>query len=360
MIPPVPGVTPRLLAAAEAAELLEGVRRGWRDDALGVVNGRPLLAVDVTGADPGLDLSAPAGVAVVVVAVDRSATPWGGIGADVQLSAEPAEAPWVRPVAGVDAALSRLDEVIGRHPTAATVVVQLLRLSGGLSVADALVAESLAYSVLQAGPEHARWLAARRSRPAPASARRPAAGEPPVLVGRRDDELSVILNRPARRNAYSAEMRDALVDALGLAVADPSVGHVLLAGSGPCFSSGGDLDEFGTLDDPATAHTVRTSRNAGLRLAALAGRTTVSVQGPCYGAGVELPAFAGDVVARPGTTFTLPEMAMGLIPGAGGTVSIPRRIGRGRAAWLALSGVDLDLPTALAWGLVDRIEGTPP
>ena len=44
---------------------------------------------------------------------------------------------------------------------------------------------------------------------------------------------------------------------------------------------------------------------------------------------------------------------MGLIPGAGGTASIPRRIGRHRAAWMAISGADIDLATALAWGLVD-------
>jgi enoyl-CoA hydratase/carnithine racemase len=46
---------------------------------------------------------------------------------------------------------------------------------------------------------------------------------------------------------------------------------------------------------------------------------------------------------------------MGLVPGAGGTVSVPRRVGRQRAAWLALSGVSMDAETALAWGLVDEI-----
>jgi enoyl-CoA hydratase len=50
---------------------------------------------------------------------------------------------------------------------------------------------------------------------------------------------------------------------------------------------------------------------------------------------------------------------MGLVPGAGGTVSLPRRIGRHRTAWLALSGRRIDAPTALAWGLVDRVSGRP-
>jgi enoyl-CoA hydratase/carnithine racemase len=78
------------------------------------------------------------------------------------------------------------------------------------------------------------------------------------------------------------------------------------------------------------------------------------LHGACAGSGIELPAFAGSVAARPGTRIWLPELAMGLIPGAGGTVSLPRRIGRGRTAWMALSGRPVDVPTALEWGLVDR------
>jgi enoyl-CoA hydratase/carnithine racemase len=84
----------------------------------------------------------------------------------------------------------------------------------------------------------------------------------------------------------------------------------------------------------------------------------VHVHGPCVGAGVEIPAFAGRVIAAAGTTFTLPEVAMGLIPGAGGTVSIPRRVGRWRALYLAMTGRALDARTALSWGLIDRIGST--
>jgi enoyl-CoA hydratase/carnithine racemase len=62
------------------------------------------------------------------------------------------------------------------------------------------------------------------------------------------------------------------------------------------------------------------------------------------------------VVASEDAWFQLPELSMGLIPGAGGTLSLPRRIGRQRTAWLALSGVRLDAATALRWRLVDAIE----
>ncbi len=167
------------------------------------------------------------------------------------------------------------------------------------------------------------------------------------------DRVHVALARPAARNAVDAAMQRALVDALGTVGDD--VGEVLLTGDGPVFSAGGDLDEFGDLADPASAHLLRLTRSPARALARVAGRATVVVQGACHGAGVELPAFARRVVARPGTTFTLPEVAMGLIPGAGGTVSIPRRIGRQRTAWLALTGASLDAGTARDWGLVDEI-----
>ena len=78
------------------------------------------------------------------------------------------------------------------------------------------------------------------------------------------------------------------------------------------------------------------------------------LHGPCAGAGIELAAFAGTVAADAGTTCWLPEVGMGLIPGAGGTVSIPRRIGRWRTLYLALTGHRIDVATALAWGLIDR------
>lgn len=73
------------------------------------------------------------------------------------------------------------------------------------------------------------------------------------------------------------------------------------------------------------------------------------------GAGIELAAFADRIVADPATRISLPELTLGLLPGAGGTVSLPRRIGRQRTAYLALTGSVIDASTALAWGLVDEI-----
>jgi enoyl-CoA hydratase/carnithine racemase len=219
------------------------------------------------------------------------------------------------------------------------------------------VAESATYSLLQAGPEHRRWLAGR---PAPRGERGgwDDRGDERVRVTAGAGTLRITLTRPAVRNAVDAAMQRALTDALLVAAADPGV-RVVLDGAGPTFSTGGDLGEFGSLADPASAHVLRLARSPGRVLARLADRTTAVVHGACHGAGVELPAFAGRVVARPGTTFTLPEVAMGLVPGAGGTVSLPRRIGRRRTAWLALTGHPLDVATALAWGLVDAVADPP-
>ncbi len=249
-----------------------------------------------------------------------------------------------------EAELAPVVEATKRNPQAAAALVQLLRHSQRLGVHEALVAESLVYSTLQAGPEFAAWLAERGPRPAPPVGERPA-----VLAERDGATLHLTLDRPERRNAYSAEMRDSLCEALAVAESDPGIERVLLQGAGPCFSAGGDLDEFGTRPDPATAHAVRSARNAGRLLARIAERVEVRVHGACVGAGVELPAFAARLLARRDAWFQLPEVAMGLVPGAGGTASLPGRIGRQRTAWLALSGARLDAERALEWGLVDAL-----
>ena len=255
---------------------------------------------------------------------------------DVVVSSEPELAPIL--------------DVVARAPLAAMTLVQLLRHNAGLGTHEALVAESLAYSTLQRGPEFASWLAGR-PRPTPVAE----AVEPAVLAKRDGSRLDLVLNRPARRNALSVEMRDALVEAFRLAATDAMIAEIVLSGNGPAFSAGGDLDEFGTFPDPATAHGVRAIRGPARALAACANRVRAELHGACVGAGIELAAFARRVVARSDAFFQLPEVTMGLVPGAGGTVSLPRRVGRQRTGYLCLSALRLDAKTALAWGLVDEI-----
>ena len=253
------------------------------------------------------------------------------------------------PVADPHGHLAALHAAAARNPQAAVVLGGVLQTVESLPVSAALDVESLAYSTLLGGTEFGRWLAGRGPRPGP-----PLVADP-VLLERSGDRLLITLNRPQRRNAYGRQVRDALVEALRLALLDPTLDRVVLEGAGPCFCAGGDLDEFGTTPDLTTAHLVRTRAGAGRLLYDIAARTEVRVHGPCVGAGIELPAFAGTLVADPAATFRLPEVSMGLIPGAGGTVSIPRRIGRWRTLYLALTGVAIDAPTALRWGLVDEV-----
>ena len=316
----------------------------------------PLTVVDLPDGD-GAWGDLPSFVAPpwrVLVGRCRRPPAFGGAGSqlldgfDVLLTDGDEELPgWVRP-ADAAGSLQRIGSTCRQAPMAAATMVQLLRIGRSLPLAEAFVAESLAYSMLLAGPEFKSWCQGRR----PAT---PHPSSNPVVVDHDGATLTVTLNRPEVRNAYSAELRDALVDVLRGAVASPNRPHVVLRGNGPSFCSGGDLAEFETAPDPVTAHAIRTSRSPGLLLAALGEMASVRVHGACVGAGTELPAFCSRVEAASDTTFRLPELAMGLLPGAGGTASLPRRIGRPRTAYLALTGEELAATTALRWGLVDEI-----
>ncbi|HVW34455.1 MAG TPA: enoyl-CoA hydratase/isomerase family protein, partial [Acidimicrobiia bacterium] len=300
-----------------------------------------------------------AGLPVVVVGVHRA----GLDGAD-------------RTAAGlVDLVVTDPEPVlstVSAAPRAAVTLALVLRATLELGVPAGLAAESAAYSMLQSGPEFAAWLAARGRGGTPSVGPSPldspsglagprvagavAGGDRVVTLERGGAELRITLNRPDRHNAVNVALQEQLVEALLVAAADPSVERVVLDGAGPSFCSGGDLAEFGTRPDPVTAHLVRLTRSPARLLAELAPGLEVRLHGACIGAGIEMAAFAGRVVARPDTEISLPEVGLGLIPGAGGTVSLPRRIGRHRTAELALLGRSVDADTALGWGLIDTIE----
>jgi enoyl-CoA hydratase len=271
------------------------------------------------------------------------------------------------PIVGVGQALASVDLVVAedeldraiacidRNPQAAAVLVQVLRSTATLNVVDALTVESLAYATLQGGTEFANWLGGNRAAHPP----RDSESDQAVLLDRLSDQLGdrleVVLNSPATRNALSVAMRDGLTEAFKLVAVDDGIMAVSVSGNGPCFSAGGDLSEFGTVPDVTSAHAIRMVRMPARYLAMKADRYVFHLHGACIGAGIELPAFAGRVTATADAFFQLPEVGFGLIPGAGGCVSIPRRIGRQRTAHMAILGEPVTAEDALAWGLIDAI-----
>lgn len=298
------------------------------------------LLLDLRGVDRVEDIAVPVGLPCPVIGrVDEKTSP----GLRQQIDC------WVEG----DRGLQQLEKNLVRAPIAAGVLVQLSRAIVMLDVPAALDVESMAYATLQSGREYRTWLQGHLA--APKVSRSAPPDTPPVLLQREGDVLTVTLNRPQQHNAVSVAMRDALVEAFSLAKLDTSIHRLALQGNGKCFSIGGDLDEFGEVSDPAVGHWIRGLTLPARALVQANCATTARLHGACIGAGIELPAFAGQVVAARGSFFQLPELSFGLIPGAGGSVSIQKRIGRQRFVWMVLSGCRINVEQALAWGLVDAI-----
>ncbi len=311
----------------------------------------PVLVVDAA------DYFAPAvPVHSLIIGIDR-------VGALPAIDAAPfdlllttaayAPAPWVSVDASrFDSHLALLKANACANPSAATMLAQVLRTGAALPFSAALQLESLAYSTLLGGGEFARWRSTRQ----PMSAG-PVAGK--VRIARPGDTIDLSLDTPANRNAMTASMRDALFEALANIADDPGAPSVHITGQGDCFSTGGALDEFGSATDLAQAHIVRTVRNCAALIHHLGPRASVNFHGACIGSGIEIFAAAARRTAEPSAFFQLPELAMGLIPGAGGTVTISRALGRHRTAWMVLSGKRMRAVQALDWGLVHAIELRP-
>ncbi|HTY28922.1 MAG TPA: enoyl-CoA hydratase/isomerase family protein [Mycobacterium sp.] len=311
-----------------------------------------MLVVDLSDPPP-IEVSTPPGV---VVALGESSTTeaefWLETATFALTDTEHDDRRFVA-VESVSDTVAELSDRCRRWPHASAVCDDVLRSIDPAGPAfPAIVTESLAYSTLQSGPEFARWLAER------GPARLPDIPDP-IVAERDGGTVRIRFNRPQRHNAFSTDARALLLEALVVALLDDTVTEVVLGGNGPSFCSGGDLDEFGTFSDPASAHLARTRHSPALALDELTRRLgrncRAEIHGRVLGSGLEMAAFCGRVSCRPDTVLGLPELSLGLIPGAGGTLSITRRIGRWRTAYLVLSGRTIDPAAALAWGLVDEI-----
>lgn len=237
------------------------------------------------------------------------------------------------------------------NPIASRVALKVLRLAEPMDFASRIELESLAYSTLLGGAEFRAWRDANRH-----SDQQPTApGSEPVRYSRVGDVVTLTLNDPAGLNAVNTRLRDALADVLDTCIADPTEPEVILRGEGRAFCVGGALHDFGKATDLAQAHLIRTQQSAAARIHRLGERIRVELHGAVIGAGLEMAAAACRVAATPSTWLKLPELSMGLIPGAGGIATLPARIGRHRTAYLLLSGRRIGVAQALEWGLVDEV-----
>ena len=173
-----------------------------------------------------------------------------------------------------------------------------------------------------------------------------------LLYEKRDGVAFVTLNRPRVVNAFNVQMRDDLWEALAAVRDDPDVRALLVAGAGERgFCAGADLTEFGSAPSQDVARRVRRERDLWTALAELPVPTMAAVRGWCLGSGVEIAALCDLRIAAHGAVFGMPEAALGLIPAAGGTQTLPRIVGEARATAMMLAGRRIGAEEALACGL---------
>lgn len=180
--------------------------------------------------------------------------------------------------------------------------------------------------------------------------------ESPVAYERRDAVAWITIDRPSALNALSRATRAAIPEAVAAAAADDDVAVVVITGSGDrSFSVGADIKEFNGPDAPSAAETAGASVRWHDAPARCAKPVIAAINGFCLGGGLEL-ALACDIrICADHAQFALPEVGLGVIPGAGGTQRLPRTIGMGPALSMILTGDRIDAQEAYRIGLVARI-----
>lgn len=166
----------------------------------------------------------------------------------------------------------------------------------------------------------------------------------------RDGVAVITLNNPPV-NGLGLSTRQGVMDALDRAARDPSVTAIVLTGAGRAFSGGADITEFNTpkaLQEP-TLHTVIRAVEASAKPVVAALHSVV------MGGGLELALGAHYRVAAPGAQVALPEVKLGLLPGAGGTQRLPRAVGLETALNMIVSGAPVPSEQLAKSGLFDEM-----
>jgi enoyl-CoA hydratase len=165
-----------------------------------------------------------------------------------------------------------------------------------------------------------------------------------------DGVLLLRLNRPEKRNALATDLLTRVAEALEAAALDPQVRAVVITGSDKFFAAGADINELASRDTSEALNDPRPAIWARIR--SFAKPFIAAVEGWSLGAGNELVMCCDLVISGEGGKFGQPETNLGIIPGAGGTATLPRLVGRSSAMKMVLLGEPLSAREALAAGLV--------
>jgi enoyl-CoA hydratase/carnithine racemase len=173
-----------------------------------------------------------------------------------------------------------------------------------------------------------------------------------LLITQSGSVLEVVFNRPEKKNALTAAMYAAVVDAFRHADADASIRAVLLSGTGDTFTSGNDIKDFQSR--AATNEATHASPFLDA-LSTMATPLVAAVNGAAIGVGTTMLAHADLVIAARSARFVMPFTSLGLVPEAASSLLFPRLVGHQRASALLLLGEPLDAETAQDWGLVYQV-----
>jgi enoyl-CoA hydratase len=216
---------------------------------------------------------------------------------------------------------------------------------------------------IRSGQAHADRSQADRVRAGPARPGRTraagqAAPEPALLIQARGPVAVLTLNRPGRLNAIGRDVLGLLAGAVAAAAADERVRALVITGAGRAFSAGADLDEIEALPDARAFREFIARMTEVYQMIADGPKPSVAaLHGVAYGGGLEL-ALACDLrVAEPGARLGVPEVKLGVLPGAGGTQRLPRLAPAGLAKQMILTGEPITAERAHAVGLVNELAG---
>jgi enoyl-CoA hydratase len=179
-----------------------------------------------------------------------------------------------------------------------------------------------------------------------------------ILSEREADGIAVItVNRPDKLNALNAATVRQLDSVLREVRADESVRAIILTGAGEkAFVAGADIGELATMGPIDGVQVSRDGQDTFRMLERMPKPVLAVINGFALGGGLELALACHMRIASTRAKFGLPEVKLGIIPGYGGTVRLPRLVGRGRATEMMLTGEMIDAAEAYRIGLVNRVE----